>query len=95
MHQFVYQGAHHTWWSSSGGPTTLCAALNPHLGLSALNPHLGPSPPQMWRKAKAKKKSKQESMWERLTASKAKEYMTKDPKTGRRPGGGGSRRGSS
>lgn len=37
---------------------------------------------QLWRK-KTKKVSKQESMWQRLTSHKAREFMTKDAKTGK------------
>jgi len=38
---------------------------------------------RMWSTRKKKKKSKEESTWERLTRSTAREFMTKDAKTGK------------
>eukprot|EP00798_Chlamydomonas_sp_ICE-L_P003446 gene3445-13504_t len=38
---------------------------------------------KIWRSRKNKKKKKEESTWQRLTASRAKEFMTKDKKTGK------------
>jgi len=49
----------------------------------ALNLLTGTPAWKMWRTRKKKKKSKEENMWERLTASTAREFMTKDAKTGK------------
>lgn len=38
---------------------------------------------KMWEKRKKKKKSKEQSMWDKLTASTAREFMTRDAKTGK------------